>query len=178
MKTQTGLDASAVLARWLLGGFFIYMGFNKALHPEQFLKLLNEYHMVSNPLLLNSLAAALPWFEVFCGLLLLAGVAVRGCSLVLAVMLAGFTLVVLRRAIGIAELHHQPFSTIKFDCGCGNGPEYAVRKLIENSLLILMALWSLAGRGRQLCARYALFASTKPLAAPTPPSTEPLTKSP
>ena len=35
------------------------------------------------PVLLNSIAAALPWFEVVCGGLLLAGVAVRGSALIL-----------------------------------------------------------------------------------------------
>jgi hypothetical protein len=62
---------------------------------------------------------------------------------------------VVRRALGIAELDHRPFTAIKFDCGCGNGPEYAWRKLLENSVLILLALWLLAGRGRQFCARYS-----------------------
>src|SRR5881392_4191009 len=70
------LDLAAMLARWVLGGVFIYMGLSKALNPVEFLKLVRQYEMVSNPILLNSIAAALPWFEVFCGVLLLSGVAV------------------------------------------------------------------------------------------------------
>jgi putative oxidoreductase len=153
---QKRLDAPAVVARWLLGGIFVYMGFSKALHPEQFLKLLREYDMVSNPLVLNSMAAALPWFEIFCGLLLLAGVAVRGCSLVLAVMLVCFTLVVLKRALGIADLEHMPFTAVEFDCGCGGGKVHAWRKIVENSLLTLLSVWLVSGRGRRFCARYSL----------------------
>src|SRR5882672_9184496 len=72
----------AVLARWVLGGVFIYMGMSKAVHPEEFLKLVRDYEIIGNPLALNLIAAALPWFEIFCGLLLLAGVAVRGTALV------------------------------------------------------------------------------------------------
>ena len=87
----TASQAVTVLARWLLGGLFIYMGWQKALHPELFLKLLREYQMVESPLALNSIAVSLPWFEIFCGLLLVAGVAVRGTALLLAAMLAVFT---------------------------------------------------------------------------------------
>ena len=85
------------------------MGLNKALpHPEYFLKLVRQYDMVTSPLLLNSIGAALPWFEVFCGLLLLFGVAVRGSALMLVAMLVPFTLIVLKRALAIAaDLKHQ-----------------------------------------------------------------------
>jgi uncharacterized membrane protein YphA (DoxX/SURF4 family) len=75
---RTAADIFAVLARWLLGAVFLYMGLNKALHPVEFLKMVRQYDLVQSSLLLNSIAAALPWFEVFCGLLLLAGVAVDG----------------------------------------------------------------------------------------------------
>src|SRR5258708_37936418 len=92
------LDFAAVAIRWLLGGVFIYMGAHKALHPEEFLKLVRQYEMVSSPYLLNAIAAALPWFEIFCGFLLVAGVAVRGAALMLVLMLVPFTLLILKRA--------------------------------------------------------------------------------
>jgi putative oxidoreductase len=150
-------DTAAVLARWLLGALFIYMGLSKALHPVEFLKLVREYHLTANSLLLNSIAVALPWFEVFCGVLLLAGIAVRGTVLVLTVMLACFTLAVLHRALAIADAQGLPFSAVKFDCGCGNGETFAWRKLLENSFLILLAIWLLAGRGHRFCVSYNLF---------------------
>ena len=66
--------AAAVIGRWQLGIVFIIMGLHKALpHPEAFLKLVRQYDLVTHPLLLNAIGAALPWFEVFCGVLLLAG---------------------------------------------------------------------------------------------------------
>jgi uncharacterized membrane protein YphA (DoxX/SURF4 family) len=151
------LDAAAVLARWVLAAVFIYMGLGKALHPEDFLKLLNQYDLVKTPFLLNSIAGALPWFEVFCGLLLLAGVAVRGAALMVAAMLVPFSLVVLKRALALAGAKGIAFCAVKFDCGCGNGEVLICHKLAENFLLILLACWLLSGRGRQLCARFALF---------------------
>ena len=150
------VDVAAVLARWLLGGLFLYMGLNKALHPVEFLKLVRQYEMVSNPVLLNSIAAALPWFEVFCGLLLLAGVAVRGSALMLVTMLVPFTLLVLRRAWTIHVTQGTPFCAIQFDCGCGAGEVVICSKFIENFALAFLAGWLQTGRGRQLCLRYAL----------------------
>ena len=110
--------------------------------------------MVQSSLALNSIALALPWFEVFCGLLLLAGIAVRGAALLLAAMLAVFTAVVLHRALGIQAARAIPFCAVKFDCGCGGGPEFICAKLPENIGMLLLALCLLAGRGRAFCALY------------------------
>ena len=156
----TGLarDAAAVLARWCLGCVFIYMGLNKALpHPEYFLKLVRQYDMVTNPFLLNSIGAALPWFEVYCGVLLLAGVAVRGAALNLVAMLVPFTLIVLKRALEIAATSGMPFCAVKFDCGCGAGEVFICHKVVENTVLLLLSAWLLTGRGHQLCLHFSLF---------------------
>ncbi len=157
---MTGIarEAAAVLARWWLGCVFIYMGLNKALpHPEYFLKLVRQYDMVTTPWLLNSIGAALPWFEVYCGLLLLFGVAVRGAALMLVAMLVPFTLIVLKRALAIAAVSGIPFCAVKFDCGCGAGEVFICHKLVENTVLLLLSAWLLTGRGRQLCLRFSLF---------------------
>jgi uncharacterized membrane protein YphA (DoxX/SURF4 family) len=146
-----------VLSRWLLGAFFVYMGLTKALHPVEFLKLLRQYDLTQIALLLNLLAALLPWFEIFCGLLLLLGVAVRGTALTLTVMLVAFTLLVWHRALQLQVALHIPFCAVKFDCGCGTGEEYICHKLVENILLTLLSAWLLTGWGKQFCARYSLF---------------------
>src|SRR5947209_11085636 len=112
------------------------MGLAKAFHPVDFLKLVHEYDVFTSPALLNSIAAALPWFEVFCGLLLLTGVAVRGTALMLLLMLVPFTIVVLRRALALAASQGLPLCAVQFDCGCGMGEVVACHKLMENGLLI------------------------------------------
>jgi uncharacterized membrane protein YphA (DoxX/SURF4 family) len=159
-STTTGrtkfAGVAGVLARWLLGGLFIYMGLNKALHPEAFLKLVRDYNLVQGPLLLNSIAALLPWFEVFCGTLLVLGVAVRGSALMLASMLVPFTVVVLLRALDIQSAKQIAFCAVKFDCGCGTGEVFICSKLLENALQILLSLWLLKGHGHRLCLRYGL----------------------
>jgi uncharacterized membrane protein YphA (DoxX/SURF4 family) len=160
MLLLTGIarDVAAVLARWGLGCVFIYMGLNKALpHPEYFLKLVRQYDIVTSPLILNSIGAALPWFEVYCGLLLLFGIAVRGSALMLIAMLVPFTVVVFKRALEIAAAKGLPFCAVKFDCGCGMGEVFICHKLVENTVLLLLSAWLLAGGARQLCLRFSLF---------------------
>ncbi len=149
-------DAATVVARWFLGGVFVYMGMSKALRPEEFLKLVHQYQLTDSAFVLNFIAAALPWFEVICGLLLVAGFAVRGTALLLVLMLVPFTIVVLRRALAIHTLQSIPLCAVKFDCGCGNGEEWICRKVAENCGLILLAVWLLAGCGKQFCLRYQL----------------------
>ena len=153
---QKRLEIAAVFARWFLGGIFIYMGLVKALDPVAFLKLIREYEMVNNSVLLNSIASVLPWFEVFCGVLLLTGVAVRGSALVLLGMLIPFTLIVLKRALAIASAEGIFFCAVKFNCGCGGGDVLICQKLIENSGLMLLALLPLAGLGKKWAFRFSL----------------------
>jgi putative oxidoreductase len=153
---RTAVDIFTLLARWLLGAAFIYLGLNKALHPVDFLKLMQQYDITQNILFLNCIAAGLPWFEVFCGLLLLLGVAVRGTALTLLLMLVPFTILVFYRASILQALQDIPFCAVKFDCGCGTGEEFVCRKLLENCLLVLLSIVLLAGQSCQWCLRFSL----------------------
>ena len=151
-------QAAAVIARWWLGCVFIYMGLNKALpHPEHFLQLVDQYHMVRSTWMLNAIAAALPWFEVFCGLLLLFGIAVRGSALMLIAMLVPFTAIVFKRALEISADKGLPFCAVKFDCGCGGGEVLICHKLVENTLLLLLSGWLLSGAASRFCLCFSVF---------------------
>jgi uncharacterized membrane protein YphA (DoxX/SURF4 family) len=152
------VEIVATVARWAIGLLFLYMGLKKAMDPVDFLKQVHQYDMVHNAILLNLIAACLPWFEAFCGLLLLAGVAVRGAALMLVGMLVPFTALVLKRALAIyAATHPASFCAIKFNCGCGMGEVYICSKVLENSCLTLLSIWLLYGFGRRWAARYKLF---------------------
>jgi uncharacterized membrane protein YphA (DoxX/SURF4 family) len=160
-SSAKAIDLGAVAARWLLGALFVYMGLKKGLDPVSFLKLVRQYDMVQTPFLLNSISATLPWFEVFCGVLLLAGIAVRGTALTLACVLIPFTAVVWHRALVLQATRGVPFCAVKFDCGCGAGEVFICGKLLENAGLILLAFWLLAGRGRTFALRYSLSARSE-----------------
>ena len=149
-------DLLAAFARWLLAAVFIYFGATKALHPEEFLKLVRQYGMAGHPLLLNAAAAALPWFEVFCGLLLLAGVAVRGTAALLFAMLVPFTVLILLRARELHAAGGLPFCAIAFDCGCGGGEVFVCRKMAENATLTLLAAWLVVHPRLRFCLRPAI----------------------
>ncbi len=151
-----------VLARIALGVMFVYTGIEKAINPVDFLKMIHEYHMVPEqpPILLNSMAAVLPWLEVLCGLLLIAGVALRGTALLLLAMLVGFTGAVALRALHIYNAQDIAFCAIKFDCGCGTGEEWICEKIPKNLGLGLLSLIILLSASRRLCLRGDLFKRT------------------
>jgi uncharacterized membrane protein YphA (DoxX/SURF4 family) len=138
LSTPARQRLTALAVRWLLGALFLYMGLIKAQSPEDFMKLVRQYDLVQNPLLLNLIGACLPWFEAFCGLLLLAGLAVRGTALVLVAMLIPFTVLVWRHALLLHAAGSLPFCAISFDCGCGAGKVFICYKLVENAGLILL----------------------------------------
>jgi uncharacterized membrane protein YphA (DoxX/SURF4 family) len=145
VKTPTGHqrnagDVAILVARWLLGLTFLAMGLSKAWHLINFLKLLRAYELVQDHHLLNLLAIILPWLEVFCGGLLLAGLAVRGTTLILAMLLTVFTAVILHRALVIMSAQALPFMAVKFDCGCGAGEVLIWQKLLENLALFGLSL--------------------------------------
>jgi uncharacterized membrane protein YphA (DoxX/SURF4 family) len=142
-----------LVARVVLGLVFIFMGWNKVWDPVGFLKLIHEYEMTPNGayVMLNLLAVTLPAIEVVCGVLLIAGVLIRGSALTLLLLLTMFTVVVLIRAIGIHNATSTPFCDIHFDCGCGGGDVYMCRKIPENIGLWLLTWVALFSRSRRFC---------------------------
>lgn len=145
---------AALVARWVLGGMFLYTGVVKAVDPVEFLKLAREFGIVGSPAGLNLIAAALPWFEVFCGLLLLSGVAVRGTALAVLVLLIPLSAMVLRRALAVQDAAALPFCAVRFDCGCGLGEVAVCQKLAENGLLIGLAAFLVFSRDSLLSLRH------------------------
>jgi uncharacterized membrane protein YphA (DoxX/SURF4 family) len=125
--------------RLAVGGFFIYTGAMKALEPGEFLKVVRAYELTEMSLALNMVAATLPWFEIFCGLLLVLGLGVRGTALLMLLLLTPMTALVLQEASALA------FCAVRFDCGCGTGPVGICWKLAENGLLIVSGLWLAVG---------------------------------
>ena len=142
-------DYCALAGRLILGSVFFYLGLVKAIDPIGFLKLLRQFDVMPGSLALNLIAAILPWLEMLCGLLLLAGVALRGTALLVLLMLAGFTAVIFLRALRIYESGTSAFCAIRFDCGCGAGDILICRKLAENAGLCVLAWIVLASRTRK-----------------------------
>jgi uncharacterized membrane protein YphA (DoxX/SURF4 family) len=149
-------DWLTLAARGVLAATFIYMGATKAWHPEEFLRLIRQYGLQGPPLAVNFLAAALPWIEIWCGLLLAVGVAVRGTALLAGGMLVAFTAIVLMRALELQAANGLPLCAVAFDCGCGSGVVPVCRKLVENVALIGLSAWLACVRRTCWCLWYTL----------------------
>lgn len=156
-KVATVVVDVALLARVVLGATFIYMGLVKVVHPVEFLKLVRQYHLTENSFFLNAVAGGLPWFEVFTGVLLIAGIGTRGAALLAFGMLVPFTILVAQRAAEMHQANGTPFCGLRFDCGCGNGEVWICRKLAENIALALAALLTVVVRCPRASLRYSLF---------------------
>jgi uncharacterized membrane protein YphA (DoxX/SURF4 family) len=146
----------SAVARVVLGVIYLYLGLSKALDPVDFLKVVREYSVLAPPFLLNLTAIVLPWFEVFCGALLLGGIAVRGAALLSLGMLVPFTGLVLQRALEIHAGGQIPFCAIRFDCGCGAGVVVICHKPLENTVLMALSAWLIVFPGFRWCLRPAL----------------------
>jgi uncharacterized membrane protein YphA (DoxX/SURF4 family) len=149
-----------LLARLLLGGVFIVLGALKVADPVGFLKAVRQFGVVADtdPMLLNAVAAFLPWVEIWCGLLLALGIGVRGTALTLLVMLLAFTPAIASRGLDLHRAQGVPFCEIAFDCGCGTGVVNVCSKLAQNAGLIVLALVALLARSQRFCLRADVFA--------------------
>ena len=103
-----------VLGRWLalafrfyLGGVFVYASVYKIGYAAEFAETIASYQMVP-ALAVNSFALVLPWLELICGAMLVAGVRVRTVSAMLGALLAVFSV-----AVVVNLLRETPI-----DCGC------------------------------------------------------------
>lgn len=92
----------------LFGGLFIYAGYLKAFHVEEFANAILAYRLVPE-ILVGGVAAVLPWLELIPGVFLVLGFKPRSCLLIFNFLLAGFLLVLL---VTMAR-------GLKIDCGCG-----------------------------------------------------------
>jgi hypothetical protein len=80
-------------------------------------------------------AKLLPPFEMFLGLWLLSGIGLRFSSLCTALLLAGFLF-----AIVWAYVHG-----LQIDCGCGDHEQVGPRKIIEDVIMLALAVGVMVG---------------------------------
>jgi uncharacterized membrane protein YphA (DoxX/SURF4 family) len=134
-RTLKGIISSKyfVLAiRLVLGIVFIYAAIDKIAHPAGFAQSIYNYRMLPHGFI-NFMALTMPWLEIICGGLIVAGVFVRGSAL-----LIGFMLLVFIVAISFALVRGLDIS-----CGCFSqegGHAVAVDLLVRDLLMFVGAL--------------------------------------
>ena len=128
-------DVFVFIVRVFIGGMFLYLGWTKAQDPVAFLKTIREFHILQTPWQMNVVAAWLPWFEVWCGLLLILGAGIRASAASLGGLLVAFTGMIFWRAWNVHSAGGIVFCDIQFDCGCGTGEVVVCYKLAQNVVL-------------------------------------------
>ena len=78
-----------IALRIIVGGVFIYASLNKLMDQEAFAKAIYNYKFLPS-VLINIFAIVLPYLELITGLLLIAGIYLRGSSFLIALMLIMF----------------------------------------------------------------------------------------
>jgi uncharacterized membrane protein YphA (DoxX/SURF4 family) len=125
--------------RLFLAAIFIYAAVQKIGKPHAFADEIRNYGVVDYGPPLYIMAVVLPWVELFCGLALVTGVALRGAALFLIGLNVMFLVVISKRTAEYVS-GGTSFMEVYFDCGCGFGAVYAWKKLLEDGLYLLFAL--------------------------------------
>jgi uncharacterized membrane protein YphA (DoxX/SURF4 family) len=77
------------IARFFLGGIFIYASYDKILNPEAFAKIVFNYQILPNNLV-NLIAIILPWLEVIVGFCLIIGWWIPGAVVIVNLLMIVF----------------------------------------------------------------------------------------
>ncbi|MCX5785073.1 MAG: DoxX family protein [Elusimicrobia bacterium] len=125
--------ACGLAARLIVGGVFIYAGYLKAASPaEEFAYAIEGYKVVP-PWLALWTALALPWLELYLGLMLATGLFTRFCAASLGLLLLGF-----EALLAQAWLRHLPV----LSCGCfgTSGSNSLAGEFARNIPLLIFAV--------------------------------------
>jgi uncharacterized membrane protein YphA (DoxX/SURF4 family) len=128
-----------VAIRLVLGAVFLAAGVSKAWEPMGFVQAIEGYRMLPGWLALP-VAFYLPFLEIVCGILLVAGKFVRESAAILAVLLVVFMGAIVQAWI----------RGLSIDCGCFGGGvpgRNYLLLLVRDAALVAMAGW-LVGGGR------------------------------
>lgn len=100
---------AGLVSRLIVGGIFIYAGYLKAVSPAAEFAYAIESYKIVPPWLALWTALALPWLEIYLGLMLAAGLFTRFCAAGAGLLLLGF-----EALLAQAWLRHLPV----LSCGC------------------------------------------------------------
>jgi len=143
MNDKIGIkDLLGVAARLAVGGVFVYAGWLKAVAPaEEFAYAIETYKAIPAALTIF-VALVVPWFEIYFGLFLAAGLFTGYSAFCLGATILGFEGLLLQ-----AIIRKLPVTS----CGCfgSSGSNSLSHELIQN--LVLFALAALAWKhGRKI----------------------------
>jgi uncharacterized membrane protein YphA (DoxX/SURF4 family) len=133
MKSILTNEYVALFLRLMLGLVFISASIDKISDPTAFARAVTNYKLIGGTLSLL-VATILPWVELLCAFFILSGLFLRGSTLLIILMLFGFTIVVIS---GIVR-------GLDISCGCftldPTVGKIGWQKVIENCGLIAASI--------------------------------------
>jgi uncharacterized membrane protein YphA (DoxX/SURF4 family) len=135
-KTVVGIITDkriVLLFRLILGFTFLYASLDKISHPDQFARIIFNYHILPR-FLINVYAVTLPWVELLAGLFLIFGVFTESASLLTCFLLSVFVI-----AISI-----NLFRGVNLNCGCFStdpaGAKEGAKLLIKDFVFLFLGI--------------------------------------
>ncbi|MBI3579255.1 MAG: DoxX family membrane protein [Ignavibacteriales bacterium] len=154
MKHLLSNEYLALLTRVLLGVLFIVISIEKIADTAAFTNSIANYKILS-PVLASLVATVLPWIELLCGLCILFGILTRGSSLLMALMLFVFTVVVLTALLRGLDI----------SCGCFTQDPQAGKigwmKVAQNLSLFFLSIFLFYSNNNKLTLEQFLQNRTK-----------------
>jgi uncharacterized membrane protein YphA (DoxX/SURF4 family) len=136
MKSLLQQEYVVLAVRLFLGFLFIVASIEKIADPNAFAVSIGYYKLVGMPAALV-IATILPWVELLSGVFLMFGIMPRGSSLLMALMMIGFTVAVLSGVLRGLDI----------SCGCFTRDPSVGRigwmKILENCGLLCLSVFTL-----------------------------------
>lgn len=117
------------IIRLVIGGAFIYASLDKIVHPDQFARILYNYHILPGNVI-NLLALFVPWLELLAGVLLIIGFWEKSATVIVTGLLFVFVV-----ALSVALTRG-----VNIECGCFSTTSRAKSPVIDRIVLDLVML--------------------------------------
>lgn len=101
----------AIVLRFYIGGIFIYASMNKINYTAEFAETIASYQIVPH-WSVNIMAVILPWVELICGILLVAGIRTRSATVIIGCLMIIFTIAIFINLIKGTSISCGCFSTM------------------------------------------------------------------
>ncbi len=142
MRKFLSNDWLTLLCRLIIGIVFIYASLDKIAHPDQFARIVFNYHLVPGSLV-NLAALILPMSELIAGVFVILGVFYRGARAYLIILLTIFMIAI---AINV-------FRGVNLECGCFTVSSHAkstgLQLILRDALYAIPGLIVLLSRSRR-----------------------------
>lgn len=146
MKKFLNNEYFLLISRITVGTVFLMVSLAKVVHPGAFANEIGNYDLFPE-IIVNFSAVVLPWIELICGMLLIAGVRLKANSLIISILLIFFIL-----SVGSAMARG-----LNIDCGCYSNikaEKVGWNKIFENLSMLLLTLNIYFSNNKKLTLEY------------------------